>query len=168
MNIILRIKQFIELGAEIGQGVFIKPESRESDIVTFDGRRVRVYFELLPHDQMIIYRSSKESREFIPSGEKNPLSEEQYEFVINVIANHFRKVGYKVELNWTPARTGPLTEEALLKICPHYKKPGYKIEKMPDGSIKVSFPRKFIRLRYVVIILLALFVLIVTIFLNYQ
>lgn len=170
MKFIERLKQAWELGREIEKGLYVRTDSRDTLIVTYDGRRVRVYNELLPRNAMIIYHSVKEKREWLSPTDKGPLSEEQYSCVINAIANHFRKVGYKVDINGsTAARVGPPTEADILKMFPHYKKKGYKIEKQPDGSIKVSFPRMHGWLWNIiqVIVLLGAFILVAMLFLNY-
>lgn len=141
IKFIERLKHSWELGREIEKGLFIRPESRDTFIVTFQKRRIRVSSELLPKKGMIIYQAARERRTYFPPDEKNPLSEEQYDFVINATVNHFRKVGYKVELDRAPGRGGPPTVEELKEIFPRYQNPGYKFEKLPDGSIKVISPK---------------------------
>ncbi len=96
MKFIERIKQAWELGREIEKDLYFRPESRETLIATYKGRRVRVYNELLPHNAMIVYNSSPEKREWLSSSEKEHLSEEEYQYVINALVKHFKKVGYNV------------------------------------------------------------------------
>lgn len=98
MKILQRLRQFVKLGTQIEKGIFIKSESRETFVASFEGRRVRVYTEPLPGNSMIIYHGTPEKRAYLPPTDKGPLTEELYTFVINAIVNHFRKVGYKVEV----------------------------------------------------------------------
>jgi hypothetical protein len=98
MKIFQSIKEWIKLGRQIEKGLYVQFESRETFIATYEQRKVRVYMERLPHNAMIIYHSENDKRAYLSLNDNGLLSEEQYTFVINSIVNHFKKVGYKVEI----------------------------------------------------------------------
>lgn len=97
MKIIEKINQWIKIGKEIEKDLYIKPESRDTFIATFQNHKMRIYIERLSGKPNRIVYKTKEKK-WLPPFDHELISEEQNEFIINALVNHLKKVGYDVEI----------------------------------------------------------------------
>ena len=90
-----KLKTFFALGIDIGNNLFVDTESRDSYIVTFQGRKLRVNAELRGGKPSRVIYLDDQPR-WLPPNENAPLSQETYRWIIDAVADHLRKCGADV------------------------------------------------------------------------
>ena len=90
--IISRLKH----GYKIAENCYLVSGTRDELVVACGDHKVKFYMERLRgKPDRIIYKGAE--KKWIPPHENKPISDEQYQFVLNALVKHFEKLGEVVE-----------------------------------------------------------------------
>jgi len=94
-TLVERIKQ----GYKIADECYLAGGTRDSDVIRFKDRKIEIFMERQPgKPSMLIYPS--QNRRWLPPHQHDPVSDEDYKFIIGVVVRHYEQRGEVVECRW--------------------------------------------------------------------
>ncbi len=86
----------LRYGQKIAENCYLDVISKDELVVTYGNRKVKISMERLKgKPDRVIY--SDKLKSWLPPHENDPLSEELYQFILNMIVKHFEEIGEEVE-----------------------------------------------------------------------
>ena len=96
MKFLRLLAERIKHGYKISDDCYLCGGSRDYDVVKFKGRKIEIFMERQPGKPSIFIYPSKD-RKWLPPYEDDPISDADYNFIIDVIVKHYEQRGEVVE-----------------------------------------------------------------------
>ena len=94
-NIIGKIIERLKYGYKIGDDCYISGGSRHEMIIRYKDRKLGLMIEASPGKPSLIFYLRRHEK-WLPPHENDTLSEEQYQFIVNLVVRHFQRKGKDV------------------------------------------------------------------------
>lgn len=134
---------FPSKGRKIAENCWVSISQRDNFLVTLNNHKILITGEMLGgKPDHVIYK--EDSPKWLAPHENEPVSKSDYEYILKAILDFLEKHKRQGVIQAPGEHIGPYVtkEEIIYK----YAKKGWKVEKLPDGSTKVSSPRLLSRL----------------------
>ena len=96
MRVFRILSERIKQGLKIAEDCYLVGGTRDSVIIKFKGRRIEVFMERLPGKPSRLIYPSKQRRWLPPHGSE-PVTDAEYEYIIDAVAKDFEHRGEVVE-----------------------------------------------------------------------
>jgi len=96
IKLIQKLVERLKYGYKIDENLYLSAPSKDELVVTYGKRKTKIYMEILSgKPDRIIYIDK--GAKWLPPYENEPMSEQEYQFIIDAIVRHFERLGEEVE-----------------------------------------------------------------------
>lgn len=130
---------FPSKGRKITNNCWVTRWHKNDFIVTLNDHKMLISGERLGGKPgHVIYKEN--SPKWLPPHENEAVLKEEYEYILNAVLKFLKKVRSQGAIQQPGEHIGPyITKEEMIS---EYARKGWRVEKLPDGSTKVSPPAK--------------------------
>ena len=87
-------------GRKITDGIFIRPDGIQTYLIHCKGKKLHIYAErlLVKNKKVIVVENpAKGFKKYLPPHQNEMLSQDEYNYIVNLVVDYLRKQGYEVE-----------------------------------------------------------------------